>query len=99
MTALQQREQTFKETPHKARLTALCGVSLVLRQYLAEQWQMIFSCFRVPRFPAADSDFPVNCLHNLSVLDSVIKNFSVSVCRNVQDLWQSIKKTTQFRRF
>ncbi|ERJ94665.1 hypothetical protein RUMCAL_01991, partial [Ruminococcus callidus ATCC 27760] len=33
MTALQQREQTFKKTPHKARLTALCGVFLALRQY------------------------------------------------------------------
>ena len=38
-------------------------------------------------------------VHNLSVLDSVTKNFSVSVCRYVQDLWRSVEKTTQFRRF
>jgi len=33
MTALQQREQTFKKTPHEARLTALCGVFLVLTTF------------------------------------------------------------------
>ena len=41
MTALQQREQTFKKTPHKARLTALCGVFLALRQYRTKSvWRL-----------------------------------------------------------
>nr|DAR24613.1 MAG TPA: hypothetical protein [Caudoviricetes sp.] len=83
MTALQQREQTFKETPHKARQTALCGVFLALTTF-GEAYQKWYC---------------LNCLHNLSVLDSVTKNFSVSVCRYVQDLWRSVEKTTQFRRF
>ncbi|WP_288595702.1 hypothetical protein, partial [uncultured Ruminococcus sp.] len=30
---MQQREQTFKKTPHKARLTALCGVFLTLTTF------------------------------------------------------------------
>ena len=76
MTALQQREQTFKKTPHKARLTALCGVFLVLRQYLAEQWQMTFSCFCVPRFPAADSDFPVKAIPHKDCATDASSNFS-----------------------
>jgi len=41
MTALQQREQTFKKTPHEARLTALCGVFLAFRQYRTKSvWRL-----------------------------------------------------------
>ena len=99
MTALQQREQTFKETPHKARLTALCGVSLVLRQHLAEQWQMTFSCFRVPRFPAAVPGFPVNCLHNLSVLDFVTKIFLFLFAGMCRICGKASKKPRNFAAF
>ena len=48
MTALQQREQTFKKTPHKARLTALCGVFLTLTTFGGAMTDDFFMLLRFP---------------------------------------------------
>ncbi len=48
MTALQQREQTFKKTPHKAPLMALCGVFLTLTTFGEAMADDFFMLLRSP---------------------------------------------------
>ncbi|WP_302509696.1 hypothetical protein, partial [uncultured Ruminococcus sp.] len=76
---------------------SLCGIALTTFGEAYQKWYCLM-LLRSP-IPRRRPRYCLNCLHNLSVLDSVTKNFSVSVCRHVQDLWRNVEKTTQFRRF
>jgi len=60
---------------------------------------MTFSCFRVPRFPAAVPGFPVNCLHNLSVLDFVTKIFLFLFAGMCRICGKASKKPRNFAAF
>ncbi|WP_147330037.1 hypothetical protein [Ruminococcus sp. OM06-36AC] len=96
---MQQREQTFKETPHKARQTALCGVFLALTTF-GEAYQKWY-CLMLLRSPIPRRRPRFSCKLFAQFERSGFrhKKISVSVCRHMQDLWRNVEKTTQFRRF